>query len=607
MATVNSLTWMVTLMRALVSGMGEIGQVVDGQQDEAARLLEKPELQFENVPKLNTKCYGYFEGHLMPAFLDITGQYLSLHSRYGESKLAHANPADMPRIDSCCLEVEKIMCELFTIAKEIRAEDPQSGPQVVAALERGYEKSSYRSRLKMAREAEEIRQANLDTMFLPTSHFDGHHGLVYNRLALEKLSCEDCECARHYNGPIRKIRSSLCPTELKPWTGFVEEQRRFLGELMSSSEDDGWAASRLEEWFGLYSVLKKKWGHKLEGLHRSDGRCASVFHKAVTIPAYDFNEYTMWFSRWARDWSYKPCRRIPSDAICSVPVAKSDEMKGWPEVDDTHRKNRQQVYFVREDIPKDDKKGDIRKTLATFYDFQHPQKLTAAILRAGLHEPLKMRPQGSNDIAIEKASNDDFGTQPVSRAEARFRVRASRLTLAALAPSYQFMLSNGLEYGLLTTMEAFVFLRVDWSQPQTLFYHLAEPLTEAEMYGPHCSAVPQLSAFIAQAVDGCVKKKGWGDRERAVKGAIPWDVDFATELVDLPPYLLAPPIGSSACRPNLDPLVERRPIFKGITPEEVVNDGTGGGEEDETESSSKRKRSDDDDGEDEAQKKKQKV
>lgn len=45
------------------------------------------------------------------------------------------------------------------------------------------------------------------------------------------------------------------------------------------------------------------------------------------------------------------------------------------------------------------------------------------------------------------------------------------------------MIESGLEYGLLTTGEAIVFLKVDWDEPETLYYHLAEP-------GPEVSAHP---------------------------------------------------------------------------------------------------------------------
>jgi hypothetical protein len=45
------------------------------------------------------------------------------------------------------------------------------------------------------------------------------------------------------------------------------------------------------------------------------------------------------------------------------------------------------------------------------------------------------------------------------------------------------MIESGLKYGLLTTGEAIVFLKIDWDEPKTLYYYLAEP-------GPEVSAHP---------------------------------------------------------------------------------------------------------------------
>lgn len=44
------------------------------------------------------------------------------------------------------------------------------------------------------------------------------------------------------------------------------------------------------------------------------------------------------------------------------------------------------------------------------------------------------------------------------------------------------MMEGGLEYGLLIIGEIIVFLKVDWEEPGTLYYHLAEPGPEASAY-----------------------------------------------------------------------------------------------------------------------------
>ncbi|EXL89865.1 hypothetical protein NOF04DRAFT_10379 [Fusarium oxysporum II5] len=49
--------------------------------------------------------------------------------------------------------------------------------------------------------------------------------------------------------------------------------------------------------------------------------------------------------------------------------------------------------------------------------------------------------------------------------------------------TYHYMIESVLEYGLLITGEAIVFLNVNWNDPETLYYHLAEP-------GPEVTAHP---------------------------------------------------------------------------------------------------------------------
>lgn len=60
---------------------------------------------------------------------------------------------------------------------------------------------------------------------------------------------------------------------------------------------------------------------------------------------------------------------------------------------------------------------------------------------------------------------------------------------SAIAQTYHYMIEGGLEHGLLTTGEAIVFLKIDWEEPETLYYHLAEPGPKVSVqpeHGPDC-------------------------------------------------------------------------------------------------------------------------
>ncbi|XP_044714468.1 metalloprotease-like protein [Hirsutella rhossiliensis] len=84
-------------------------------------------------------------------------------------------------------------------------------------------------------------------------------------------------------------------------------------------------------------------------------------------------------------------------------------------------------------------------------------------LRAGLR-PMNIYKEVVNRKTIPPSVDPD----------GRFEYHAERLTASALTQTYHYMIEGGLEYGLLTTGEATVFLKVDWAEPETLYYHLAE-------------------------------------------------------------------------------------------------------------------------------------
>ncbi|XP_044714482.1 uncharacterized protein HRG_11975 [Hirsutella rhossiliensis] len=89
------------------------------------------------------------------------------------------------------------------------------------------------------------------------------------------------------------------------------------------------------------------------------------------------------------------------------------------------------------------------------------------------------------------------------------------------------MIEGGLEYGLLTTGEATVFLKVDWAEPETLYYHLAEPGPEVLAHPEHMqssSAVGQYLAFSLMALGrpGGRVEHGQDERDRATANLNSW-------------------------------------------------------------------------------------
>ncbi|KAK8039664.1 hypothetical protein PG993_008075 [Apiospora rasikravindrae] len=118
--------------------------------------------------------------------------------------------------------------------------------------------------------------------------------------------------------------------------------------------------------------------------------------------------------------------------------------------------------------------------------------------------------------------------------DARFQYHAKRLVASAITQTYHYMMESGLEYGQLTTGETIVFLKVDWAEPQTLYYHLADPGPEvlAHLLNANvCSAVGQcLFTLMALGAHGRRQQHGQDERQRAMDGLKTWAEDLETTL-----------------------------------------------------------------------------
>ncbi|KAK1654920.1 hypothetical protein BDP81DRAFT_416810, partial [Colletotrichum phormii] len=177
-------------------------------------------------------------------------------------------------------------------------------------------------------------------------------------------------------------------------------------------------------------------------------------------------------------------------------------------------------------------------------EYKPQHKLTAPHLRLGLR-PMNIYKEVVNRKTIPTSVNPD----------ARFQYHAERLTAAAISQTYHYMIEGGLEHGLLTTGEAIVFLKVDWREPETLFYHLAEPSAEIDAHPEHahlCTAVAQYLAFslIALGMPGERQPHGQDERRQAMDKLKTWAEDFETTLRSVPDEERQPPESSPGYEPK---------------------------------------------------------
>ncbi|KAG6113016.1 hypothetical protein E4U13_004042 [Claviceps humidiphila] len=124
-----------------------------------------------------------------------------------------------------------------------------------------------------------------------------------------------------------------------------------------------------------------------------------------------------------------------------------------------------------------------------------PGDLTIQDLRAVLQPTARFGElaAGTEGLAVEDI---DEISQSVVTAEKQVR--------DAISQTYRNMMESCLEFGILTTGQANVFLHVNWDDPQTLYYHIAEPALDVaqapEGDAAFLSAVSQYVAFTIMAL-----------------------------------------------------------------------------------------------------------
>lgn len=111
-----------------------------------------------------------------------------------------------------------------------------------------------------------------------------------------------------------------------------------------------------------------------------------------------------------------------------------------------------------------------------------------------------------------------------------------------------------------------VFLKVDWTDPTTLYYHLAEPGAEVLAHPDnfrYCTAVGQVLAFSLMALGPPASRRQHGQEERrlATESLKRWDEDCETILRSITVSERKPLLDSPAFKPTTYMTVDRSPYF----------------------------------------------
>ncbi|KAK2469699.1 hypothetical protein H9L39_18514 [Fusarium oxysporum f. sp. albedinis] len=122
-----------------------------------------------------------------------------------------------------------------------------------------------------------------------------------------------------------------------------------------------------------------------------------------------------------------------------------------------HRRDFKQLRPDQICVYRSDNTLSSRRTMVYVSEYKPSHKLTAPHLRLGLR---------AMDIHKEVVNRRTIPTSVDP--DARFQYHAEKLTASAITQTYHYMIDSSLEYGLLTTDEAIMILKVDWDEPETV-------------------------------------------------------------------------------------------------------------------------------------------
>ncbi|KAK2666719.1 hypothetical protein RAB80_017836 [Fusarium oxysporum f. sp. vasinfectum] len=345
------------------------------------------------------------------------------------------------------------------------------------------------------------------------------HASVFSRFAIEtdpKLTSR---------GSITNPRDKWCPRNLRPWPHFLDQQKLIFGTLYDSFPTE----SRVFENRNFLAGL----GNRISQRPIADEKTLEYFlHNSVEDPVRAIIQQLKQVEEVSRAFQigdgvvFENHPHALSDVAEEV-VERETPSTPPPQTPD-HRRDLKQLRPDQICVYRSDNTESSRRTMVYVSEYKPPHKLTAPHLRLGLRA-MDMHREVVNRRTIPTSVDPD----------ARFQYHAEKLTASAITQTYHYMIESGLEYGLLTTGEAIVFLKVDWDVPETLYYHLAEPGPEVLAHPNNlhvCTAVGQYLAFTLMALGSPGERRETRQEERlkAMENLKTWAEDFESTLRSIP-------------------------------------------------------------------------
>uniref|UniRef100_A0A0D2Y8C0 EKC/KEOPS complex subunit BUD32 n=1 Tax=Fusarium oxysporum (strain Fo5176) TaxID=660025 RepID=A0A0D2Y8C0_FUSOF len=353
------------------------------------------------------------------------------------------------------------------------------------------------------------------------------HASVFSRFAIET------DPNLTSRGSITNPRDKWCPKNLRPWPDFLDQQKLTFGTLYDSFPTE----TRVFENRNFLAGL----GNRISQRPIADEKTLEYFlHNSVEDPVRAIIQQLKQVEEVRRAFQIGDGVVFENHPHALSDVAEEVVERETPSTPPPppppppppqtpdHRRDLNQLRPDQICVYRSDNTESSRRTMVYVSEYKPPHKLTAPHLRLGLR---------AMDIHKEVVNRRTIPTSVDP--DARFQYHAEKLTASAITQTYHYMIESGLEYGLLTTGEAIVFLKVDWDEPETLYYHLAEPGPEVSAHPNNvhiCTAVGQYLAFTLMALGLPGERRGNRQEERlqAMKNLKTWAEDFESTLRSIP-------------------------------------------------------------------------
>lgn len=397
-----------------------------------------------------------------------------------------------------------------------------------------------REEQQRAEEAEEqTRRTTLD------EYIAACHELVFSELKVEK------DKTLTSKGSITSPRNKLCPTSLKPWPDFLQQQRTTFGKLYTAFPTE----RRVFESRNFLAGL----GSRISQRAIANEKTLEYFqHNSIEDPVRVIMDELKKVDEVRTIFDIGDGIIFENHPNAISDVGKEVVGREAASISPQTPNRGRDLNQLRPDqicVYRSNDGPEARRTMIYISEYKAPHKLTAPHLRRGLR-PMDIYKEVVNRKTIPTSADPDK----------LFQYHAEKLTAAALTQTYHYMIEGGLEFGLLTTGAAIVFLKVDWKEPDTLFYHLAEPESEVAAHPYHlqlCTAVGQYLAFglVALGPPGQQQQHGQNERRQVIARLRTWAEDFENTLRSIPVNEREAPDSSPGYQPTTYSTFDRSPTI----------------------------------------------